>query len=62
MTPRAALKKLVGKGFTLREIAGFINGKGVEVSYSTLSRVSSRKDYPVKHAVALALLDLASKE
>jgi hypothetical protein len=61
MTAKDALLKLRIKGFTLREIAFLLRDRGIDVSYSTLSRIETIDNYTTNNSVAQGLILMARK-
>lgn len=61
MTPKEAVKKLQKSRFSLREICFLLEARGIEVSYSTLSRIGSNSNYKPNADVANGLILIARK-
>jgi transposase-like protein len=61
MTPHEAVKKLLKTRYTVREIAALLTSAGVQVSYSTISRINTKAEYAPSKAVARRLVKLAER-
>ncbi len=61
MTPHEAVQKLLKTRYTVREIAALLTSAGVDVSYSTISRINTKPDYMPSKAVARRLVNLAGR-